>query len=154
LSVVTAPDEARQFDFWIGSWIVDDADGSPAGRNTIEPILDGLALRESWEGADGHRGTSLNAWDGARGVWHQTWVDDHGLVLQLDGRFRDGAMVLEGRRPKRDDPSVLVRHRIAWSPLDGDPDRLRQHWEASVDDGATWRTLFDGRYRRADQAVR
>ena len=130
-------------------WIVDDVSGEMAGRNRIEPILDGAVLRETWEGASGHRGTSLNAYDAGLGVWHQTWVDVGGLVLLLDGGLVDGAMVLEGDRPKMTDPSVTVRHRISWSLIEGDPDRLRQHWEVSQDRGATWQTLFDGRYRRA-----
>jgi hypothetical protein len=25
---------------------------------------------------------------------------------------------------------------------------IRQHWEQSADDGATWTTVFDGEYRR------
>jgi len=34
-------DEYRQFDFWIGSWEVRDANGSLQGHDTIEPILGG-----------------------------------------------------------------------------------------------------------------
>jgi len=56
-------------------------------------------------------------------------------------------MVLEGRAPAEDDPSRLDRQRITWTPsLDGS--EVRQHWEVSSDDGATWQTAFDGHYRR------
>ena len=140
--------ERRQFDFWLGEWEVRQPDGTLVGRNTISPLFDGCALREEWRGESGHRGSSLNAWSPLRGRWHQTWVDSSGLTLLLDGGMRDGAMVMEGDAPLPGEPGRVVRHRITWSRLDGDPDRLRQHWEAATEEG-TWETLFDGRYSRA-----
>jgi hypothetical protein len=143
------PPEARQFDFWIGEWDVRDPDGVLAGRNRIEAILGGAAIRETWQGESGHAGTSLNAWDPDRRVWRQAWIDVNDFWLWLEGGLVDGAMVMEGERPKRDDPGRIVRHRISWSRIDGDPDRLRQLWEASQDGGTSWQTLFDGHYSRA-----
>ena len=142
--------EHRQFDFWIGDWDVADAEGKPAGRNRIESILDGCALMESWEGTSGSTGRSLNMFD-ARGDsrWHQTWVDGDGGRLDLVGGLdAEGRMVLSGERPGRE--GGVVRHRITWTPL---PDgTVRQHWQASRDDGATWDDLFDGRYVRRDDS--
>lgn len=143
-----AEDKRRDFDFWIGEWEVSEPDGTVAGRNRIEPLFDGMVLAEHWEGDSGLRGASYNVYAEGRGHWHQTWVDSSGSLLLLDGGLRDGAMVMEGTTPSRDDPGATVLHRITWSVLDGDPDRLRQHWEASRDDGSTWETVFDGRYRR------
>ncbi|MGZ7008140.1 MAG: hypothetical protein ACXVLX_21290, partial [Ilumatobacteraceae bacterium] len=64
-----------------------------------------------------------------------------GLVLDLYGNVIDGAMVMSG---------VVESgrlERITWTP---DPDgSVRQHWQQSVDGGATWATVFDGAYRRA-----
>jgi hypothetical protein len=137
----------RQFDFWAGEWEVRDPEGAVVGRNRITHLFGGCALREEWEGASGFQGTSLNVHDAARGGWHQTWVDAAGSLLLLDGGLRDGTMVLEGTAPAREAPGQQTRHRISWSLLDGDPDRLRQRWEASAD-GATWETVFDGRYSR------
>jgi hypothetical protein len=128
--------EHRQFDFWIGDWEVRRPDGEVAGRNVIEPILGGCALRESWTGAKGMRGTSLNTYSALDGKWHQTWVDEEGTLLLLSGALRDGKMVLEGETP--------VRHRITWSPLEDG--RVRQLWETSPDSGATWNVVFDGTY--------
>jgi hypothetical protein len=39
-------------------------------------------------------------------------------------------------------------HRITWSRIDGDSDRVRQLWETSRDGGETWSVAFDGEYRR------
>jgi hypothetical protein len=54
-------------------------------------------------------------------------------------------MVLEGRAPNGEDPTVLERQRITW-PHDGT--EVRQLGESSSDDGLTWTVAFDGRYRR------
>ena len=135
--------ESRQFDFWVGTWEVRDADGRRLGTNRIERILGGCVLQESWTGARGSHGRSLNRWDAGRGVWHQTWVDDQGLVLQLDGGLRGGSMVLEGTRPAPG--GGTVRHRITWTP--GKDGTLRQRWDTSPD-GTTWTTVFDGIYSR------
>lgn len=139
--------ERRTFDFWLGEWEVHDPDGRLVGRNTITSLFDGCALREEWRGESGHRGTSLNAWSPRTRTWLQTWVDSSGLVLELSGGPAGGAMVLEGEAalPGPDEP--VRRHRITWSRIDGDPDRVRQHWEASTPEGG-WETVFDGRYRR------
>ena len=140
-------DAHRAFDFWIGHWRVTE-NGELAGENRIEPILGGCALAESWQGAGASRGRSLNFYDTASGSWHQTWVDNSGGVLHLTGGLEDGRMVLSGERPPRPgaDSTTPTRHRITWTPLtDGS---VRQHWEASQDGGKTWRSLFDGLYRR------
>lgn len=139
----TAP-EYRQFDFWVGDWDVALPDGKPAGHNRIEPILGGCALRESWTGAGGLAGTSYNVYDRSRRVWHQTWVDGQGNLLQLEGTFAGGRMTLEGETV--DSAGGKARQRITWQPTG--PDKVRQLWETSSDGGATWTVAFDGRYRK------
>ena len=133
----------RQFDFWLGEWDVTDAKGRTAGRNRIVALHDGCALLESWSGSGGFTGTSLNAYDAERKTWHQTWVDNSGGVLQLDGRYADGRMVLAG---ESQDGSGKVMQRITWERL---PDgRVRQLWESSKDGGSTWAVAFDGYYAK------
>jgi hypothetical protein len=138
--------EYRQFDFWVGDWDVTSND-QPAGTNSIHAIHNGCALQENWQGAGpgGISGTSFNIYDKATGRWHQTWVDSSGTLLQLDGGWQDGSMVLSGKRPVRDGNGEAL-HRISWTP---DPDgSVRQLWEASRDEGNNWTVLFDGRYTR------
>jgi len=133
----------RQFDFWLGDWDVTDAKGKTAGRNRIVALHDGCVLQESWSGSGGFTGTSLNAYDAERKTWHQTWVDNNGGVLQLDGRFADGRMTLVGESL---DGGKKVMQRITWERL---PDgRVRQLWESSKDGGATWTVAFDGYYAK------
>ncbi|HEY7503855.1 MAG TPA: hypothetical protein VH700_07105 [Gemmatimonadales bacterium] len=136
--------EHRQFDFWIGDWEVTNPAGMPAGRNRIESILGGCALRETWTGAGGSHGTSYNAWDRQRRRWHQTWMDDDGLVLRLEGGLSDGKMVLEGAT--LDSSGTTLLNRITWQETG--PGAVRQLWEVSSDARKTWRVVFDGRYRK------
>ena len=136
----------RQFDFWLGKWTVADPSGVAQGTNEITSELGGCVLQEHWVGAGGtSRGSSFNHYDAARKVWHQTWVDDSGGILQLDGTWHDGAMVLSGDRPGRG--GVTITDRITFTPrTDG---TVRQFWQVSRDHGATWTTSFDGIYRRS-----
>jgi hypothetical protein len=135
--------EQRQFDFWLGEWNVHTPDGKLAGVNRITLEYDGCVLHEHYSNNRGFSGESLNVYDAARKVWHQTWVDNSGLLLLIEGGFRDGNMVLEGQ--VIDAAGLAVRHRITWSPnADGS---VRQHWE-STDATGKWTTLFDGKYTR------
>jgi hypothetical protein len=138
--------EAHQFDFWIGDWEVKTPDGKPAGTNRVEQVLGGCALQEHWVGARGMTGTSLNMYISSSKQWHQTWIDDRGNLLLLDGTYRDGAMVLTGEGKPQAGSSTPPRQRITWSRLDGGD--VRQLWEQSLDGGATWKVVFDGRYHR------
>jgi hypothetical protein len=134
----------RQFDFWLGEWEVQTPKGTSAGENKVEKILEGCAIRESWTSVDGSHGSSLTSYDGPAGRWTQTFVDDLGMVLVLDGEFRDGKMVLSGRRSGPRGSSML--NRIVWQKVEGD--RVRQRWEQSSDEGKNWTLLFEGIYTR------
>jgi len=134
--------EYRQFDFWLGDWDVTTADGKPAGRNTVTRPLGECVLQEHWKGLGGVSGESYNIYDAASGRWHQTWVDDRGTLLRLDGGLVDGAMVLAGG--DRNARGRTVRDRITWRP---DGDAVHQVWEQSTDAGKTWSVVFHGIYR-------
>jgi hypothetical protein len=136
----------RQFDFWLGEWEVTDSAGKPAGRNRIVSLFNGCGLQENWESAQGAKGTSLNVYDAVTGRWHQTWVDDHGGLLELDGGIDAGKMVLIGSRPSVKEKGTRVVHRIVWTPLA--PGKVQQHWEFSKNEGRTWATVFDGVYTK------
>jgi hypothetical protein len=133
---------ARDFDFWIGEWDVFGPLGRQVGTNTIASLFGGGAISEHWRGGGDVEGHSLNAYDASTGRWHQTWVDSTGGLLLLNGGLSGGSMVLEGTAPGAG--GAPERQRITWTPEDGG---VRQHWETSADDGATWLTAFDGHYR-------
>ena len=135
--------EHRQFDFWVGEWDVTTPDGKPAGRNSITLEMNGCVVHEHWSGAGGMTGESFNIWDRSSKRWHQTWVTDRGELLQLDGSFQNGSMQMSGTSGPLE---RRVTNRLTWSPAaDG---TVRQLWEVSNDAGKSWKTAFDGRYRR------
>ena len=137
----------RAFDFWVGEWEVYRLGTETlAGTNRIESTLGGCVLHETYATPTGYEGESFSIYDAGRGVWHQSWVDNGGLLLRIEGGVRDGAMVLEGTTTGPDGAETL--NRVTWSRLDDGGDRVRQHWETSTDGGATWTTAFDGEYRR------
>ena len=148
-AAVCNTDKYHQFDFWIGDWDV-SSNGQVAGTNSIHPIHKGCALQENWQGSGegGISGSSFNIYDRANDKWHQTWVDARGTLLELDGAFVDGKMVLSGERPSRDGSGTSL-HRITWTP--GDDGAVRQLWEVSKDDGGNWSVLFDGLYEKQDK---
>jgi len=135
----TAQERAHAFDFWLGEWEVHDQDGAHVGRSSITPLFGTGAVAEHWRGDGGVEGRSLSSWDPERGCWHQTWLDSSGGILLLDGGVEDGAMVLVGI-------DADARQRITWS-VDGPG--VRQLWETTRDDGASWSVAFDGRYTPA-----
>ncbi len=137
----------HQFDFWVGDWDVYNPAGKKVGENRITREEGGCLIHEHWRAVGAaSTGQSFNTYDLGRGVWHQTWVGSGGSVLLLDGGLKDGAMVLEERRPSLRHPGTMVHHRITWTPLPSGA--VRQLWDVSTDGDKTWKVVFDGHYVR------
>ena len=136
--------QASQFDFWVGEWDV-LVNGKPAGTNRIEKILNGCVLQENWKSAGGGEGKSWNWFDIGDGKWHQLWLASQGTpALNLAGTFADNVMRYEGTSIGAG--GVTVMNRLQFFKLPDD--KIRQVWDQSTDAGKTWKTVFDGEYRR------
>ena len=135
--------EHRQFDFWLGDWQV-EVPGKPTNKSRITRLFGACGIREEyWAGGGQYEGSSFNMYDAPRRVWHQTWVDNQGGLLALEGGLRGASMVLEGKQPGPQGGEQTSR--ITWTPnADG---TVRQLWEISADAGKSWTTAFDGLYR-------
>jgi hypothetical protein len=131
----------HDFDFWLGDWDVYGAQGRLAGANHITREHGGCVIHEHYSTDRGYDGESLNTYDVARGLWHQTWVDSSGLLLVLEGGLHDGNMVLEGK--VQGPGGKTVPQRITWSR--GPQGTVHQRWEQQGADGA-WSVVFDGTY--------
>lgn len=134
--------EHSEFDFWLGQWRVLNTQGEIVGANQIAKAHDGCVIKELYSTPKGYSGESLNIFDKATGSWHQTWVDNSGLLLHLAGHFKNGAMVLSGASKSAKGQPVM--HKISWTP--DEQGEVRQLWRMSQDNGSTWTTVFDGRY--------
>ena len=138
--------EYRQLDFWIGDWDTFET-GVPGGpsvaRARVEPIAQGCAIHELYEQVDGLVGDSILSYDPVRKQWQQTWVTNRGSIMVLWGKFKDGALVLEGEVHLRDGKSAMQR--ITWKAQD---DGVRESAVLSKDGGKTWTPAFDVLFRK------
>jgi hypothetical protein len=153
----TSP-EARQFDFWLGDWAIEQRilrqDGSYAefpARTSVRPAAAGCALVEEWRGtvqffwagmeapAELH-GLSVRAWDPAAGAWVIHWLDDMDPALgePFVGGFEDGRGTFTQTTTGPDGVERMSRIRFE-NPADGVVD-----WslETSRDGGESWTTLW------------
>jgi hypothetical protein len=130
----------------LGNWTVTE-DDKLVGHNTLTPVYGDCAVREEWKSASGSDGTSLTFYDSQLDLYRQTWIDSHGLVLELSGGFEGEALVLEGTRPSLSDPQATIHNRIRWSPNKGGG--FQQLWTVSTDGGTTWKPIFNGTYAKA-----
>lgn len=137
--------EARQFDFWLGSWDVRTAQGDLAGTNDIRIGAGKCVLIENWKSTNGVPGQSLNFYDFVTKKWNQIWVDASGGVTRFEGTFTDGAMRFQGERVDTAGGRTPVK--MTFTPL---PDgRVRQMGEATSDGGKTWAVEYDLYYSTA-----
>ena len=137
----------RQFDFWLGPWVVTRAGAfAPTASSRISVAHDGCAILENYR-AGTYTGQSINFYDNVRKTWHQSWMDNSGSAVYIEGGLNaDGAMVLTDKDHAISKASGTI-NKVTWSPLDGGG--VRQHWEVSTDSGKSWTTSFDGYYKRA-----
>lgn len=152
LSAAPAPcaaPEFRQLDFWLGEWDLTwpAAGANPAGRGTnrITKVLDGCVVEENFaaEGAGALVGRSLSTFDAARRVWRQTWVDNTGSYLDFEGTLLPEARSLSRNAVRNGRPTIS---RMRWVSVG--PDSLDWIWEASADEGKTWKLLWEIHYVR------
>jgi hypothetical protein len=129
-------------DFWLGTWRV-YVGSSLDGVNHIEKILDGCAILEHWDDADGSHGKSLFFYNPSSKAWKQVWIQEDGQLKEKT-RVEDpapGAVRFRGEMFLG--PGRTVQDRTTLTPLPGG--RVRQVIETSRD-GTTWRTGFDAVY--------
>jgi len=135
----------RDFDFWVGEWDVRDSEGTLVGENSITREERGCVLLENWQGASGSSGMSINYLDKITDEWVQIWHAAGGYQIDIRGGLADNGMLLRGTIHYIG-TGQTAPFRGLWTPL---PDgRVRQFFEQSNDDGATWEPWFEGFYTR------
>jgi hypothetical protein len=135
--------EYHQFDFWLGDWdSFDFGTIKKDARIHVDRILDGCVLREDYQSVTGHKGQSFSIYDASRRLWHQTWVTNRGELLEIEGKFEAGQMVLSGSDLTPTGQKREVRG--IWKPVEGG---VRETALTSLDAGKTWQPWFDLMFR-------
>lgn len=134
----------RGLDFWVGEWAIYDEDRVRVGTNRVAKTPDGCAFVETWTGALGDGGRSLNYYNDRTGRWRQVWIGDTGGVVEQDGEVVAGELRLQGEMVKLDGTRVPNRQILAMTGSG----RLRQRAEVSPDGGRTWIPQFEFTYVR------
>ena len=139
--------EFRAFDFWLGEWdVTDNATGNVAGKNSITQLEAGCMLLESWVGAGGSTGTSVNYYNPVEEQWRQLWISAGRYSIDISGGLEDDSMRLVGYIYPFG--GAAARFRGTWSAhADGS---VRQFFEQYDEDTQSWAVWFDGRYVRAE----
>ena len=142
-------EQAKQFDFWIGTWDLEwtDAQGkTQKGTNTISKILNGCVVEENFNGGGSpiYLGKSHSMFDSQSGKWRQTWVDNGGAYLDFIGEFKDGKMTLWREFTAQNGKKIMQR--MIFSNIQ--KDLLEWNWESSNDEGKTWKTNWKLNYKR------
>ena len=134
-----------EFDFWVGTWEVTNADGTKAGENTIKKIQDNCVVQENWTSARAaYTGTSNNFYNYKTKQWEQIWVDNQGQSLHLKGNKIGNQMILRTDDATNAEGKTYY-HRITWTH--NADDTVRQLWETITEDGDI-KVAFDGLYKR------
>lgn len=134
--------EYRQFDFWIGEWVVKNRQGDILGYNTLSKQEEGCMLAEYWRSEGGGTGRSTNYFDKADSTWNQLWVSSSGHILKLKGKLMNGSMVLQSE--VKSSEQGTYKDRITWTPQDDGT--VLQKWDLLTPDGAVIKTAFEGIY--------
>jgi hypothetical protein len=141
----------RQLDFWVGEWEAFGKKGQKAGDSKISIILDSCIILEEWTSVKPpkgitYAGKSYNTYNAQTNQWQQTWVDNvGGSTAYLTGQLENGTMVFKTIPVVKTKDSVEIQ-RLSFFNLG--PDKVRQLFESSSDNGKTWTITVDLEYRR------
>ena len=154
----SAADGAKDFDFWMGRWKIDNrrllerlagCDEWESFEAIVEawPLPAGVGNYDQFVGVNwrpGFVGVSLRAYNRATRQWSIYWLDNRtggfdpdtgALAAPVIGQFRHGVGEFTGPDTYEGRPIVV---KYTWSRITGSS----AHWEQafSTDDGRTWET--------------
>ncbi|WP_223198109.1 hypothetical protein [Maribacter arenosus] len=140
-------EDHKAFDFWVGSWLVSNADGTLAGRNTIVKSENNCVIQENWTSTQaGFTGISTNFYNQITKQWEQLWIDSTGGHLKLSGNRIGNQMILASEEFENK-MGVLNRNRITWTM--NEDGTVRQLWEILEGEKVVG-VAFDGLYERVE----
>jgi hypothetical protein len=142
------PEEASQFDFWLGEWNCEweDQNGeSQQSSNLVRKILNDKVIEENFNGSPGMNliGQSYSVYDVNSSKWKQTWVDNSGGYLDFTGGMEGDKMILSRQAEVKGNKFL---QRMVWFNIS--KEKFDWNWERSDDGGETWKPQWKIRYSR------
>ncbi len=130
-----------QFDFWLGAW--HDPKAPAAEHYAVRRTAGGCAVEEVLVGGNGQtQGIGLSGWDSQRKQWRQLWADkDRIVTLYTGGPAADGTVVLTPE-PKAGGSQWRYTYRNIRA------NRIDAEYAARTGEGASWTTVWSGRFDR------
>ncbi|MBP9549575.1 MAG: hypothetical protein KBE86_10500 [Chitinophagales bacterium] len=136
----------KQFDFWLGNWIVYDAnDGKLIGTNEVIRLEDNCIINEHWQGSTGSTGSSYNYFDTSDSTWNQVWIDNAGNNLILKGKASKNKMVMKSKLMSGT-KTDWYNNQITWTK--NEDGTVTQLWEIYDKNHVLLNTVFEGLYVR------
>ena len=158
-TVAVAADGRSDFDFFIGSWTVQNRRlkerlaGSDewedfGARSVVRPVLGGLGNidRITFDGPwSGHEGMTLRLFNPDSQEWSLHWASNTsgGLFTRLAGSFRNGVGTFYAQEAFN---GRQIFSRFIWSEISAD--RCRWEQAFSADGGASWETNWTMQFAR------
>lgn len=136
--------EANQFDFWVGDWELTWND-SLHGTNIVAREMNGCSIHEKFaDKKNKFFGESWSMYNPTKKVWQQTWVDNSGSYLVLEGGMKGKDMELSMPQKDKNGNAVIMSmifYNITANSFDWD-------WRKSGDNGKTWTSQWKIHYKR------
>ena len=134
----------RDFDFWVGEWDVYVNDQKRA-ESSITFTNGKCGILEDYRPLNTPGGNSISYFDVADGRWKQEWVSNGRVSHYIEPEsYTKGQMQLIARHTSNKG-NFLLRMIYYHNKKE---DTVRQVMDRSDDNGQTWKTIFDGLYRR------
>ncbi len=135
------------FDFWVGDWNLTwkNQDGSTGtAKNVVTKVLDEQVLFENFEaeGQNALKGMSHSVYNAKEKTWKQTWVDNQGSHIVLNGAIQEGnpVFITEPAETK----NGTLQFRMVFSEIT--PNSFIWDWQRKKDDG--WESSWKIDYTR------
>jgi hypothetical protein len=135
----------RALDFWLGHWRISDGERPSRATSVVSRELGDCLIVENWSDSAGHRGENLFGYNLDSRTWSGMFADNRGHIhIFVQGTVGANRAEFDGHSRGPSGKDVLNRISIVRET----PDDIEQTWQQSADGGATWATVFQGKYSR------
>jgi hypothetical protein len=137
---------SRQLDFWLGDWKISDGENPSSATSKVSLALGKCLVVENWSDGAGNQGENLFGYNVGDKTWSGMFADNRGQIhIFVRGNVAEGKAAFYG--PSCGPHGEKILNRITIVRVSAD--KVEQTWQQSSDHGATWTTVFRGKYLRA-----